>query len=139
MGSCPGGDMLSFWRVILVGSCPSRELSCLEFSWWGVVLVGNCPGGEFSWWRVVRVGVTWCGVVQWGRGVVRIRITIVLFHNSQICRKIIPCNACNTGSACNTCIKINSIHCIDIHSFFLVDASPDVIGGNRSLQMECEI
>ena len=29
--------------VVLVGSCPSGELS-----WWGVVLVGSRPGGELS-------------------------------------------------------------------------------------------
>ena len=43
--------------IVLVGSCPSGELSChgWELSWWEVVLVGschamvgNCPGGELS-------------------------------------------------------------------------------------------
>ena len=32
MGSCPGGE-LSWWRVVLVGSCPSR----------------GHPGGELLW------------------------------------------------------------------------------------------
>ena len=37
MGSCPSGE-LSWWGVVLVGSCPGA----------GVVLVGSCPGGELS-------------------------------------------------------------------------------------------
>ena len=50
MGSCPVGE-LSWWRVVLVGTCPGR--SCPG---WGFVLVGICPVGELSWWGVVLVG-----------------------------------------------------------------------------------
>ena len=42
----PGGE-LSWWGIVLVGSCPVGEVS-----WSGVVLVGTCPGGELS-----RVGI----------------------------------------------------------------------------------
>ena len=38
----PSGE-LSWWGIILVGSCPGGELSL-----WGVVLVGNRPSGELS-------------------------------------------------------------------------------------------
>ena len=37
MGNCPSGE-LSWWGVVLVGSCPGG----------GIVLVGNYPGGELS-------------------------------------------------------------------------------------------
>ena len=33
--------------IVLVGNCPSGELS-----WWGIVLVGSCPGGELSGWEL---------------------------------------------------------------------------------------
>ena len=48
MGNCPSGD-LSWWGVVLVGSCPGLG-SCPsgELSWWEIVLVGSCPGGELS-------------------------------------------------------------------------------------------
>ena len=37
MGNRPGGG------IVLVGSCPSGEVS-----WWGVDLVESCPSGESS-------------------------------------------------------------------------------------------
>ena len=37
MGSYPSGE-LSWWEVVLVGSCPGGR----------VVLVGSCPDGELS-------------------------------------------------------------------------------------------
>ena len=74
MGKSPGGE-LSWWGIVLVGSCPSElskrvfvlvgvflvscpggDLSQWELSWWGIVLVGNCPSGELFWWGFVLVG-----------------------------------------------------------------------------------
>ena len=48
LGNCPGGEWtysgeLSRMRIRPGGSCPVGEVS-----WWGVVLVGTCPGGELS-------------------------------------------------------------------------------------------
>ena len=42
-GNFPGGK-LSWWGVVLVGSCPGKGGIVLV----GVVLMGNCPSGEFS-------------------------------------------------------------------------------------------
>ena len=39
MGNCPGGELMSWWGAVLVGS----------LSWWGVV-------GELSWLGVVQMG-----------------------------------------------------------------------------------
>ena len=47
MGKCHGGKLSSG-----VGSCPCRELS-----WWGIVLEGSCPGGESSEWELSSGGV----------------------------------------------------------------------------------
>ena len=52
MVSCSVGE-LSWWRVVLVGTCPGRELSWMgirpgwDLSRWGIVLVGSGPEMEF--------------------------------------------------------------------------------------------
>ena len=71
VGSCSGGE-LSYMvgdvlvGIVLVGSCPSVELSE-----WRIVLVdvwvGSCPGGEVSEWGVVLVGCCPSGELsEWG-------------------------------------------------------------------------
>ena len=60
MGSCPSGNLfwwgMSKWEVVLVGG---------ELSWWGVVLVGSCPGGELSQWEFVLVGNVQVELSRW--------------------------------------------------------------------------
>ena len=50
VGNCPSGE-LSVWGIVRVGNCPVGNCSSGELSeWgivqWGIVLVGNCPVGN---------------------------------------------------------------------------------------------
>ena len=50
VGNCPSGE-LSVWGIVRVGNCPvgncpSGELSEWGIVQWGIVLVGNCPVGN---------------------------------------------------------------------------------------------
>ena len=51
---------LSWWRVVLVGTCPGRELSRMgirpggEWSRNGICSGGDWPRRELSWWGVLK-------------------------------------------------------------------------------------
>ena len=57
MGSCPSWELSWWGVDPSVDSCPIGELILAlagivvlvgELSWWGVILVGSCRGGELS-------------------------------------------------------------------------------------------
>ena len=47
VGSCSGGAWPS-GELSRMGILPDGELSRWELSWWGVVLVGSCSGGGLA-------------------------------------------------------------------------------------------
>ena len=45
VGNCPSGE-LSVWGIVRVGNCPVGNCPSGELSEWGIVRVGNCPVGN---------------------------------------------------------------------------------------------
>ena len=91
VGNCPSGE-LSGWGIVLVGNCPGGGVVLVEhvlmescpsgkFSWWVVVLVRNCPGGELSWWEVVLEGNCPGGEYSYNTRRSMVRCVLTNFHS----------------------------------------------------------